>query len=347
LAEAHSTEPVQLRIFLTSRPEVPIRRVFYKIPAGRHQDIVLHEIQPNCINHDIHVFFEKKLEEIAEQYYLDTGWPGRDLIEQLVYNASGLFIWAATACRFINDGEDFASNRLSTIIQSGGYGTTPQKHLDEIYLTVLNHSISPNYSELEKSRSYKVLRDILGTIVILYLQLPTTALGKLLCLTSQAIQRALKDLHAILVIPENSSHLLRLHHPSFCDFLLNDQRCTNADLHVNEKQAHQQLYVNCIRLMSISLKQDICGLDAPGTLLADVASSQVEQCLPPELQYACLYWVQHLCQSGTQIYDNDLVHQFLQANLLYWLEALSWMQKISKGILAIISLESIALVSLP
>ena len=291
LAEAQSTESVQLRIFLTSRPEVPVRYVFYKIPAGKRQDIMLHEIQLNTINHDIYIFFEKKLEEIAEHYYLDAGWPGKDLIEQLVHNASGLFIWAATACRFINEGEDFAGDRLSTIIQSAGSGTTPQKHLDQIYLTVLNHSISPNYSDLEKGRSYKILRDILGTIVILYLQLSTDSVGKLLCLTNQAIQRALKNLHAILAIPEDSNHLLRLHHPSFRDFLLDDQRCTNADLYVNEKEAHWQLYIKCIRLMSDVLKQDICGLGAPGTLLVDVAGSHVKQCLPPELQYACLYWV--------------------------------------------------------
>jgi hypothetical protein len=98
--------------------------------------------------------------------------------------------------------------------------------------------------------------------------------------------------------------------------------------------------------MSITLKQDICGLGAPGTLLADVASSRIEQYLPPELQYACLYWVQHLYKSDSQIYDNDYVCRFLQTHLLYWLEALSWMQKISEGIRAIISLESIALVSL-
>jgi hypothetical protein len=57
-------------------------------------------------------------------------------------------------------------------------------------------------------------------------------------------------------------------------------------------------------------------------------------------------WIQHLQKSGAQLYDNDQVHQFLEAHLLHWLEALSWMQKISEGILAIASLESIALVSI-
>jgi hypothetical protein len=39
------------------------------------------------------------------------------------------------------------------------------------------------------------------------------------------------------------------------------------------------------------------------------------------------------------------VHHFLQEHLLHWLEALGWMQKVSEGIYAIISLESITTVA--
>jgi hypothetical protein len=97
--------------------------------------------------------------------------------------------------------------------------------------------------------------------------------------------------------------------------------------------------------MSKLLKQDICGIGRPGTLMADVKSCRVEKYLPSEIQYACLYWIQHLQRSGAQLHDEDLVHQFLQEHLLHWLEALGWMKKVSEGIHAIISLESITAVS--
>jgi hypothetical protein len=97
--------------------------------------------------------------------------------------------------------------------------------------------------------------------------------------------------------------------------------------------------------MSASLKQDICGVDTPGVLVTDIASSRVEQCLPLEVKYACLYWIQHLQKSSEQLYDDDQAHQFLQVHLLHWLKALSWMQKTSEAINTIISLESTALVS--
>jgi hypothetical protein len=90
--------------------------------------------------------------------------------------------------------------------------------------------------------------------------------------------------------------------------------------------------------MSISLKQDICGLEAPGVLVTNVESSQVNKYLPLEVQYACLYWVQHLETSGAQL--DDQVYQFLKVHLFHWLEALGWMGKTSEGILVILSLES-------
>jgi hypothetical protein len=98
--------------------------------------------------------------------------------------------------------------------------------------------------------------------------------------------------------------------------------------------------------MSTSLKQDVCGQEAPGTLVADIESSQIEQCLPPEVRYACLYWIQHLQKSDAQLCDNEEVHQFLQVHLLHWLEALGWIGKPSEGILAISSLEAQIQVSL-
>ena len=43
--------------------------------------------------------------------------------------------------------------------------------------------------------------------------------------------------------------------------------------------------------------------------------------------------------------DGGTVHKFFQAHLLHWLEALSLMQKTSEGVLALISLNSMVVVS--
>jgi hypothetical protein len=191
-----------------------------------------------------------------------------------------------------------------------------------------------------------MLRHILGSIVVLLSPLSASSLHRLLNITKQKIDQVLKDLHAILDIPKIDIYPLRLHHPSFRDYLLSKNRCNDPDFWVDEKQAHQMLADSCIQLMSTSIKQDIHSLDAPGMLVADIKRSQVTWHLSPEVQYAVLYWIQHIQMSGVQLCDNGQVHQFLQGHFLYWLEALGWMEKVPEGVRAIASLESFASVSI-
>jgi hypothetical protein len=233
---------------------------------------------------------------------------------------------------------------LSSVLQSNGSVTEPEKHLNEIYITVLRHSIPTEFSDKEKEEFYGKLRYMLGSIVVLLSPLSTHSLSTLLHISEEDIDETLEDLHAILDIPKDQIRPLHLHHPSFRDFLLNKDRCSDPKFWVDERQVHRTLANDCIQLMSNSFKQDICGLEAPGVLATNIESSQVEKCLPAELQYACLYWVQHLKRSGAQLYNQ--AYQFLQDHLLHWLEALSWIGKTSEGILAIFSLEALILVSL-
>jgi hypothetical protein len=341
LARARSLKRVRLRIFLTSRPEIPIRYGFYQMSKTEHHDFVLHNISKSIVDRDIAIFLEYDLGLIGQERRFGVDWPGEDTVRSLVQNASGLFIWAATACRFIRKGKGLAKRRLAVILKNEGTSITePEERLNEIYNAVLNNVISLDYTDEEKEDLYCVLKDTLGSVVVLLSPLSAYSLSRLLYIPTEDVNQILEDLHSILDIPEDQTCLLRLHHPSFRDFLLDKDRCSNPKFWVDEKQAHRRLAESCIRLMSTSLKQDICGVDAPGILVTDIASSRVEQCLPLEVKYACLYWIQHLQKSSAQLHDNDYVHLFLQVHLLHWLEALSWIEKISEGIFAVFSLEA-------
>jgi len=343
LAEARSLT-VQLRVFLTSRPEIPIRHGIYHIPQAEHQDFILHNVPPTIVNHDISLFLEHNLGIIRQEWTLSADWPGEVALRQLVLYACGLFIWAATACRFIREGKRFARKRLDTILKgSSSTITAPEKHLNEIYLAVLKHSISSDYSEEEKEEACDILKHTLGSIVVLLSPLSAFSLSRLLHLPKEEVDRTFEDLHAILDIPEDPTHLLRLHHPSFRDFLLDKDRC--GDFWVDEKKAHQILAAGCIQLMSQTLKKDICKMHAPSSQASRVESSWIEKCLPPEVQYACLYWIQHLQRSSSPVHDDKEAHRFLQAHLLHWLEALGWIGKALEGIQAILSLEAYVPVS--
>jgi hypothetical protein len=347
LAEARSLKTVRLRVFLTSRPEIPIRYGFRQLLDADLRDFVLHNISPSIVDQDISIFFAYNLKLIGREYSLDACWPGEETIRYMIQIAGGLFIWAATACRFIREGKRFAARRLDTILRgSGSTLTAPEKHLDEIYTTVLRQSVDPEYTDEEKEETYYMLRTTLGSIVILLSPLSTSSLSRLLGIKKEVISQTLNDLYSVLDFPNEQSKPLRLHHPSFRDYLLRKDRCKDPDLWVDEKQAHQILADSCIQLMSTSLKQDICGVEAPGMLVAEVERGRVEQSLSPEVQYACLYWTQHLQKSGSQLSDDDRVHQFLQEHLLHWLEALGWMGKVPEGVHNIVSLQLLASVSI-
>jgi hypothetical protein len=178
----------------------------------------------------------------------------------------------------------------------------------------------------------------LGSLVELLSPLSAFSLSRLLHLSKEEVDQTFEDLYAILDIPEDATYPLRLHHPSFRDFLLSKDRC--GDFWVDEKQAHYILAASCIQLMSRTLKKDTCKLHAPGYQATQVKTSRIQKCLPPEVQYACLYWVQHLQRSGSQAYDGKEAHRFLQAHLLHWLEAFGWVGKTSEGIQAIFSSEA-------
>ncbi|KAH9203354.1 hypothetical protein DL95DRAFT_472452 [Leptodontidium sp. 2 PMI_412] len=344
LTEARVLKTTRLRVFLTSRPEIPIRHGFYQIPDSKRQDFILHNISPLIVNQDISTFLQYNLNFIAAERSLGASWPGEQIIKRLVQNASGLFIWAATACRFIREGKRFAAKRLDMILENNSTVIhAAEKHLSEIYLTVLRHSISPDYTTEEAQEQRYKLKCLLGSIVTLFSPLSTQSLSKLINTSQEEVGQTLDDLHAILDIPRDQTCPIRLHHPSFRDFLLSKERCGDSNFQVDEKQAHQTLANCCIQLMFTSLKQNVCEQEAPGTLVGNVESSQLEQCLPPEVQYACIYWVQHFEKSCTQLQDNDIVHQFLKLHLLHWLEALCWMRRLSEGIHAINLLESISL----
>jgi len=360
LAEAKNLKSIPLRIFLTSRPETPIRLGFRTMPAILHHDLVLHDVPRIIVDSDISVFLRVKFREIGSDSGYLPDWPGDKTIEYLVQKANGLFIYAATVCSFINTNDQWSPRHLLEVFLPPREGsnhsknlprripsTSPTAELDTIYTQILKHSIKGVREEKDKEQLSKDFKLVIGSIVVLSGPFSPAALGKLLELDQEAIDLRLRHLRSVLNVPDDPNAPIRLLHPSFRDFLVNNQRCCDPYFWVDEKKAHAALADSCMRLMSRSrdgLRKDICGQRAPGTPICEVKEDQVDQFLPAELQYACRYWVQHTEKSETRLQDDGEVHVFLQKHLLHWLEALSLMRKTSEGILAISALEGLVTV---
>jgi hypothetical protein len=366
LAEARSLTKVQLRVLLTSRPEAPIRHGFGKIADSEHKDVVLHNISSSVVDHDIGLFLENYLRIIAGECNQADGWPGIETIGQLVQSACGLFIWAATACRFIQEGGPFATDRLYAVLKGSSSANSsspndssssedsgtderfeilPEQRLDSIYLTVLRSPIR-RYRKQERKRWYTLIREILGAIVLLQSPLSTSSLAQLLRVPIEDVHQTLYELHLIVDVPQDLNWPVRLHHPSFRNFLLNRKRCNDDSFWVEKTGTHKRLASRCLELMSTpgGLRQDICNLLDPGVLRREIDEEIVNRNLPPELQYACRYWVYYLERSGRSIEDGDATHYFLEKHLLYWLEAMSLLNETSLCVRLLARLQALATV---
>ena len=343
LSQAKGLKPVSLRVFITSRPELPIRLGFKQMLDGTYQNLILHEVPKQTIEHDIAVFLEYELVKIREQRSLSADWPGKDQIQALVNMAIPLFIFAATACRYIGDKRDNPKKRLGIILQ---YQTGTQvSKLDRTYLPILDQLFDDD--EADKERRTSEFREIVGSIVILESPLSITSLAYLLGISKEDINCRLDSLHSVLSIPINEDMPVRLLHLSFRDFLVDPQKRGKSPFWVDEREMHKDLANKCIQLMRgpKGLRKNMCNL-MPGTLGSEIDQHTVANNLPPELRYACCYWVHHLEQGASHIHDGDPAHFFLEEYFLYWLEAISLISEVYKGVHIINSLQALTYVRL-
>jgi hypothetical protein len=346
IASARSLQPVQLRVLVTSRPEIPIRYGIQNVPKSSHQDFDLHEIEKDIVDHDLSNFCAHHLQLIRAKSGLPVGWPGKDSIESLVRKAGGLFIYTATACRFIGEDGRLAQSRLDLILQSSSASLPPEKKLDAIYNMILTHSIKAEHNEEEKTTLHSHFNNIVGSIVILFDTLSAQSLGKLLHIPVEQITQTLTHLHSILHVPNDDNGFIRLLHPSFRDFLLDRERCADPQFRIKKEHAHQQLFRYCIQAMrDLPLQRDICQLHLPGALSETVEKSRVDNHIPSEVQYACRYWVYHLQQCNLDVAILSDLQSFLQEYFLYWLEALALLGSMADGILMVKILDTICQVS--
>ena len=340
--EAKNVMAEKLKIFVTSRPETPIRLGFRDMPEIIHQDLVLHDVPRAVVEHDIGIFVKEQLRGVTGA----EGWPSDDSVKLLVERSDCLFIYAATAWRFIKDSDWCPEARLDLILQGDVVGESPTAKLDDIYTGILRHSVVKNRHDSELVQLSERFRKIVGAVVIIFDMLSAVTLANLLSISIKNVNLTFNSLHSVLNIPKDQDLPIRLLHPSFRDFLLNKQRCHDERFWVDQEIAHKNIVENCLLSLNHTLKRDICDLRIPGSLMEEVGSDVVNSHISKQTQYACRYWVEHLNRLSPAYYvavglhDNGKIHIFLQKHLLHWLETLSLMKHTSEAILMITTLEN-------
>ncbi|KAI1353157.1 vegetative incompatibility protein HET-E-1 [Xylaria sp. FL0043] len=287
-----------LRIFLTSRPELPIRRGFAGV-QGTYHDLVLHEIEETVVKHDLSVYFEYELAKIKEEYnrsvpqyrQLPSTWPKQSEIQTLIAMATPLFIFAATVCRFIAERKTGTPEaKLRKILE---HNTQNRKSKPDVTYQLVLDQLLLNMSSDEEEEAIELFQHLVGSIVLLTNPLSTSTLANLLDIPEDTINTQLDYLHSVLNISSLPNSPVRLLHLSFRDFLLNSSN--ESRFRIDEQIAHRRLATHCMR-------------------------------------YACQYWAYHVGQAKDCVVDGGHVHVFLQRHYLHWLEVLALIGQISRGL---------------
>ena len=293
--------PAYIRIIITSRAESDIRRAF-----APQQHVLTHKLDL-APTKDILSFVQHRMAHIrsANSLLLEIHWPGDQAIEALVRRAAGLFIWAATACRFI-DGHD-PRRRLNLLLRGDINGNT-ELALDALYKTALR-----SIGMWDDEDFVADFRTIMGAILVAKNPLSASAIDSLLCLDRPS-SLTISRMGCLLNWQE--SQPIRILHPSFSDFLSDNLRCGTDSWHIDTKIYNQHFSMRCVRYLNNTLTKNICQL-ALGT-------AEVRVNLPEALSYAAKSWISHICMMGCA--DEavaDELEEFLFRHLLHWLEVMS------------------------
>ncbi|KAF5984143.1 hypothetical protein FBULB1_3438 [Fusarium bulbicola] len=321
-------DSLNLRVFITSRPELPIQLGFSDI-NGMYQSLELHSISQDIMEHDISIFLHHELGIIRRNFNfvvrneqrLSELWPGTVKIEQLVSKTQPLFIAAATVCRFLDDATLGSPDQLLVrILESKS--RTHMSRLNHIYSSILASQVVSR-PRREREEIVNSFQSIVGAIVTLATPLTINSLSLLLRISTTTIDMRIKVLQSVLDVPKTPEVPVRILHLSFRDYLVDPDLQGATDFWVDEKATHGRLASRCLFVMDSILCENICRLPFPGTSPSEVEGLDPHKFIPPELHYACHYWVHHYISSNSGECKADKIYSFLEKHLLHWLEAMS------------------------
>ncbi|KIL56296.1 hypothetical protein M378DRAFT_89577, partial [Amanita muscaria Koide BX008] len=216
---------------------------------------------------------------------------------------------------------------------------TPFKDLDQFYTVILRNVVPENCDNDDTISRYQ---SVVGAIVFVQRPLPVSTLAQLIKIDVLDILEVLDNLQSVILLGSND--LPRIYHKSFPDYLTDQARCKDPHLRIDTKICHIQIATRCFEIMDKGLKRNILGLGDPARFMSNedglkeaaITDEQIQEKIPQQLRYACVYWVNHL--EVANIEDEALMsglEKFVDEHMLYWFEVLSLIGNLDLAHLAI------------
>ncbi|KAF5347993.1 hypothetical protein D9757_014686 [Collybiopsis confluens] len=316
--ESHLRQIGWIRIIVTSRPEKEIERAMKKSQVVQSFNLTT---SYNAYE-DVSIFFQKSLSQ-----WMPLGI-SRAHIDALTHKAGGLFIWAATALRYIAMEHDKIAGLENMINSSEGQvgSDNPYFELYALYTAILSHN--PHFLS---DRAVQLFQQILGIIIAAYEPLSLETLTKMVNFESNrsvnhfTVENVLKDLQAVLFKHNGKIY----YHLSFAEFLCSWQCPRRFQIQIQD--CHTTLAHICLKVMTKELKFNICNLETSSRKNSEVSNleQRIAENISPELQYSALWWGHHINHGVKQTERQAAVTEFTNSPyLILWVECMSLLRSI-------------------
>jgi hypothetical protein len=241
--------------------------------------------------------------------------------QALQEKAEGTFLWVALVVQELEDVDSWDVRQVVDDVPKG---------LDDLYARMIDHI----KNLAARSREYCQL--VLSATTLAYRPLQLLELGAVSGLPEviagnyKNMETIVKKSGSFLTVRDKTIYFV---HQSAKDYLI--EKAALSIFPSGHAAAHHRMFTQSLHILERTLRRDMYSLGALGT--------PITQAQPPKpdpltvARYSCVYWVDHLEQSGSykEIQDNSTVNAFLRTRCLYWLEALSLLRSVTDGIMSI------------
>jgi len=318
---SRSTADLPIKFIVTSRPETHIRETPItdaKVTSALH----LHTIDKSKVTSDIHLYISETLSKVPTT----QAWFTESHVETLAQRADGLFIFAATATKYIlGGGKGLRAKRLGNLVSPlqampTALAVAP---LDLMYSSILTEA---SRADLVEGDDLQQMLKVVAAILSARMSLSIDALSELLGLSTDYLRGCLDRLHAVVYLPEdNHDTSLQTLHASFGDYLLTRAA---SGIRIDSTLGHDGLAHGCLRRMA----QDDFTFNISRSPTSYKPNPETQpDWIPLSLYYACLHWAHHILSASVQSVFDDAINMVFRAKFLFWLEVLSVLGEVGKA----------------
>ncbi|KAJ7727080.1 hypothetical protein B0H16DRAFT_1735344 [Mycena metata] len=238
----------RLRILVASRPEPHIRETLGEELFCDFTTSIDIRQSYKAVRTYLHAEFSRIHREHTTMRNIPTPWPSPEILEMLVENSSGYFIYASTIIKFIEDEYSRPFKRLDIIqnLVPCDDPESPFKTLDQLYIHILRDV---------PVRNRPRLCDILSVILNFPSRQGISVLGieALLGLEPGEVSLILRPLHSVLRLISERPGWIEVYHASFRDFLNKQER--SLDFYVGSPTHRAKLACSILNALA-STHQD-------------------------------------------------------------------------------------------